>query len=111
MKIVGLIAGTSLDGIDAALVDWNYSRGKASVELLGFKFVKYSPETVRLIREVSDTSSGTVDKVALLNFYLGELFADAALKVIRYEPGERIYLPSVIKPRQVFGYRSVIFVK
>ena len=83
MKAVGLMAGTSLDGIDAALVDIKRSRWSVSTELHTFITVPYSGETVRLVLEASDAAKGTVDKVARLNFYLGELFGEAANRVIK----------------------------
>jgi len=83
MKAIGLMAGTSLDGIDAALVEIGRSRGRVKADLLAFKTYPYSGETVRLILEASGHSTGTVDKVARLNFYLGELFAEAAIKIMK----------------------------
>lgn len=82
MKIVGLMAGTSLDGIDAAVVDI-HGREKLRVRLLAFQTVPYSRFTRDLLRRVSSAETGTVDLIARSNFYLGELLADAALKVIR----------------------------
>lgn len=83
MKAIGLMAGTSLDGIDAAVVDIKRSGKGAQVELLAFKTYPYSGETVRYILECSDPASATVDKVSRLNFYLGELFAEAALEIMK----------------------------
>lgn len=83
MKAVGLMAGTSLDGIDAALVDLSRTRWGVTAELLAFETTPYSGETVRLILEASEARTGTVDKVARLNFYLGELFAEAANGIIK----------------------------
>lgn len=83
MIAIGLMAGTSLDGIDAALVDLKRSKGSVEASLLSFHTYPYTGETVRWILDASDASTGTVDKVARLNFYLGELFADAALKIIK----------------------------
>ena len=83
MKAIGLMAGTSLDGIDAALVELKRSRGSVKAELLAFRTYAYSGETVRLILEASDPKSSSLDKVVRLNFFLGELFAEAALKIVK----------------------------
>jgi len=82
MKAIGLMAGTSLDGIDAALVELAGSGGRVAASLLAFQTYPYSGETVRYILEASDPATGSVDKVARLNFYLGELFAEAANKLL-----------------------------
>ena len=82
MKVVGLMAGTSLDGIDAALVEIQRRRS-LRVKLLAFLTVPYTLKTRTLIQQASSPVTGTVDRVARLNFYLGELFAQAALQVIR----------------------------
>jgi len=81
MKIVGLMAGTSHDGIDAALVDIQGQKA-LRVKLLAFQTIPYSKPTLDLIRRASSPKTGTVDQVARLNFYLGELFAEAVLQVI-----------------------------
>lgn len=83
MKAIGLMSGTSLDGVDAALVDISRTRWGARVELLSFYTLPFSGETVRMILEASNPSTGGVDVLARLNFYLGELFAEAAHEVMR----------------------------
>lgn len=83
MKAIGLMAGTSLDGISAAVVELKSGSRSGMVSLLAFRIYPYSGETVRYILEASDPRTGTVDKVARLNFYLGELFAEAALDLLR----------------------------
>ncbi len=83
MKAIGLMSGTSLDGIDAALVDICRTRGGTKAKLPAFYTLPFSSETVRMIREASEASSGRVDHIARLNFYLGELFAEAANELIR----------------------------
>ena len=85
MIAIGLMAGTSLDGISAAVVELKAGRSGLEVSLRAFHTYPYSGETVRLILEASDAKTGTVDKVARLNFYLGELFAEAALKIMKAE--------------------------
>ena len=79
--VIGLMSGTSVDGIDAALVR---IRGKGlgiKVQTLGFATYPF-PSTIRQrIFELFDPAQGGVDKVCDMNFVVGEAFADAALKV------------------------------
>jgi len=80
---VGLISGTSLDGVDAALVRIGGPVERPSVRLLAFTTVPY-PSAVRLrLLKVAGGEAVTSGDVSDLNFLLGELFAAAALRVCR----------------------------
>lgn len=72
----GIMSGTSLDGVDAALVEVR-GRDPASVEwsLVGFLSVSYAEEERARIRET--IGSGRVRDLALLDRDLGRLFAAA----------------------------------
>lgn len=75
--MVGLMSGTSVDAIDAALVEI----GPAGVRLLDFRSHPL-PEAVReRLHEVMD-DRGTPRELTRLHFLLGELFAQAALSVM-----------------------------
>ena len=78
--VVGLMSGTSKDGIDAALVRIGGSGLKSVVNLIGFVSVPYDPS----IRQRLDglfplTNPGEISE---LNFLVGEAFTEAAMKVV-----------------------------
>src|SRR5437773_7520285 len=80
---VGLMSGTSMDGIDAALVRLTGPHDEPRVRLLAFVTVPYPS---RLRQELLDLAGGkptTAEAISHLNFLLGDLFAEAALKVCR----------------------------
>jgi len=79
--VVGLMSGTSMDGIDAALVKVKGFGLETKVELIKFICIPYEPALRQSLEDVS--SYGSVDKISELNFLVGEAFADAALGVIR----------------------------
>jgi len=81
--VIGLMSGTSCDGIDAALVAIRGGAKALRVELIAFETVPYPPAVRRLIAEVSSPPGGTVEKICQANFLLGELFAEAAVEVAR----------------------------
>ncbi len=81
-RVVGLMSGTSVDGIDAALVEIGGTEEEPELRLLAFENTPYEPAVRRKIFELFDVAAATVDKVGYLNFLLGELFAKAALSVI-----------------------------
>lgn len=74
-RIVGLMSGTSLDGIDAALCDVSGSGTATQVQLLGFETFPYPPELRRRVLEAIE--GGSPADVCELDFALGELFAEA----------------------------------
>lgn len=80
-RVVGLMSGTSVDGIDAALVEIEGAGAGAGVELLAFRTYPFQPETrERILRALASASAR---EVCELNFLLGEAFAAAVLKVIQ----------------------------
>src|SRR5271157_5953870 len=80
---VGLMSGTSMDGVDAALVRLAGPAEQPRVRLRAFVTLPY-PRNVRYwIMRVAMGDEITAGEVSQLNFLLGELFAEAALRVCR----------------------------
>lgn len=75
---VGLMSGTSLDGIDAALVAISGHGPDTRVELIDFAVLPFAPAEQERLRQVCTPGRGTVDEVCALNVLLGEKFATAA---------------------------------
>jgi len=74
---IGLISGTSLDGVDAALVRIKNSGLETKVELIRFITFPY-PEGLReKLLEISTPGKGSVDEICRYNIVLGEIFANA----------------------------------
>ncbi len=80
-NIIGLMSGTSCDGIDACLVSITGNGFSTKIDIIGFETYPYKDEVRRLIIDASDKETGTVDKICQLNFTLGKLFADAARQI------------------------------
>jgi len=80
-NIIGLMSGTSCDGIDACLVKITGNGLSTKVDIIGFETYPYENEIRELIFEASRKETGTVDKICQLNFILGRLFADAARQI------------------------------
>ncbi|MFK4566710.1 anhydro-N-acetylmuramic acid kinase AnmK [Enterococcus sp. UD-01] len=78
---VGLMSGTSLDGIDAALVDIAGENEQTTVRLIEFLTLPFREQTVQRIREALSLSESNVAKICSLNVELAEAFAAAALAV------------------------------
>jgi anhydro-N-acetylmuramic acid kinase len=78
MRVAGVMSGTSLDGIDVAIVE---IRGR-SVRTVGFASTPYPEEVRRAILAVSNTTTTTA-AISRLNFRLGELYARAVMRLER----------------------------
>jgi anhydro-N-acetylmuramic acid kinase len=75
VRVAGLISGTSVDGIDVAVVDIG-----ESIQVVATATVPYPPEVREAILSVSNAATHTAT-IARLNFLIGELFAEALRKV------------------------------
>lgn len=82
MLAVGLMSGTSLDGVDAVLVDIKGYGLQTEVKVIDF--IEYEmPEKIRnKIKEACDEQVSSVDKICSLNFELGSLFSKAVQAVL-----------------------------
>lgn len=74
MRVAGLMSGTSLDGIDVAVVDIARRRHR----LVSFRSRPYPGRVREMILAVSNTDTHTRE-IARLNALLGELYAEAIL--------------------------------
>jgi anhydro-N-acetylmuramic acid kinase len=77
------MSGTSLDGIEAVLVNIDESENQVlKMDLLAWESIIYPEELkARLIR-LLPPNRGSIEELAYMNFYLGQKYAEAALKVI-----------------------------
>lgn len=83
MKVIGLISGTSSDGIDAALVDIRKIRGRIQLELIAFEVYPYPKSLPQQLIDLASGFPQSIANVCHLNFYVGELFAEAAREIAR----------------------------
>ncbi len=94
--VIGLMSGTSMDGIDAALVRIREADDNLQVETLAFRTTPYPPDVqAELVRTIRGETG--VAEICHLNFLLGELFADAALQLMQesnVKPGQLLCIAS-----------------
>jgi anhydro-N-acetylmuramic acid kinase len=80
---VGLMSGTSVDGIDAAVVQISGMPDEPpDVKLIAFENISFPTLVREEIFSLFDPGKATVDKIGRMNVLLGELYAEAALAVI-----------------------------
>src|SRR5277367_5687259 len=74
MRVAGLISGTSVDGIDVAVIDIT-----DAIQVIASTTIPYPPEVRQAILSVSNAQTHTAT-IARLNVLVGELFAEALQK-------------------------------
>ena len=80
--IIGLMSGTSLDGLDVALCQISGSGENTTVQLLQFETVNYTEDVKVEIRSVFAKQTIDFQKLVLLNEWIGILHADMILKCL-----------------------------
>ena len=90
--VVGLMSGTSADGVDAALTRITGCGLQTKVEQLGFFFQPFDDATRQRILAVCGGDVGGSRELCLLGTHLGKLYAKAVGKLLRQTGTERIGL-------------------
>lgn len=75
---IGIMSGTSADGIDAALVAIEGHGSNTKVSLVDSAFLGYAQDFRDKLISIAGGAPTTTGEICSLNFYLGELFADVA---------------------------------
>ncbi|MGI8991277.1 MAG: anhydro-N-acetylmuramic acid kinase [Bryobacteraceae bacterium] len=78
MRVAGIMSGTSLDGIDVAIVDLL----GAKVQTVAHGTTPYSKSVRQAILSVTDTTTTTA-RISQVNFQLGELYAKAVIGICK----------------------------
>jgi len=79
VKVIGLMSGTSADGVDAALVEITSEGDRPRLHLVAWDTLAYPPGLRERILAVA--TGGSTEEVCHLDAYLGELFAEAVARV------------------------------
>jgi anhydro-N-acetylmuramic acid kinase len=83
MIVIGLMSGTSADGIDAAVVRLEGAPPAISWQVLGHLHRAHDPQLRSEIFTCFRPETGSVDRLCRLNFSLGKAFGTAALEAVR----------------------------
>jgi anhydro-N-acetylmuramic acid kinase len=77
LRIAGLMSGTSADGVDVAIIDYDGRK----VDLVAFGMFPYSHAFQKKIFNLFRPETGRVDEICRMNFEIGERFAAALIKL------------------------------
>jgi len=83
MRVLGLMSGTSADGIDVALAHITGAPPRLRARLEGSITIPYPARVRGAILELANGGGTTTGELSRLNFLLGEVFARAALEACR----------------------------
>jgi anhydro-N-acetylmuramic acid kinase len=81
--VVGLMSGTSVDGIDAAVVSVEHLGDTLELRLLAYSESAYDPAVRARIFGLFDPASSRIDETCELNVLIGQAFAEAAAAALR----------------------------
>jgi anhydro-N-acetylmuramic acid kinase len=80
---IGLMSGTSADGVDAALVRIEGSGVDSTIEVVAWRTYPYPRSLREEVLSVSSGAKGSAGRLADLSFSLGRAFGEAALALCR----------------------------
>jgi len=83
MLVLGLMSGTSADGIDVALAQISGDPPGLKSKLLNHTAIPFPPAVRKEILRVAEQGAISAGALSQLNFRLGEIFAEAALAACR----------------------------
>lgn len=79
---IGMISGTSLDGIDVAVCHFDGHAQAAEIELVAFDTVPYAPAVREELLNLYEDASNAIARICSMNVVIGQAFADAAVQVL-----------------------------
>ena len=82
-QIIGLMSGTSVDGIDAAIVEVTGYGLETEVDLMAFETFPFPSGVPQRILALCHPDTGRVDDICEMNFYIGHLFAEAVKHILQ----------------------------
>jgi anhydro-N-acetylmuramic acid kinase len=83
MLVLGLMSGTSADGIDVALARISGAPPQLNAELLGHTSFQFPPALRKEILRVAEQQPISPGELSQLNFRLGHIYADTVLAACR----------------------------
>jgi len=79
---IGLMSGTSLDGLDIALCSFNGHGGKTRFKLLQFTTTPYHADFKAEVQQIFAKKQVSLEKVCLLNAHIGDFHAELVLQAL-----------------------------
>ena len=81
--VIGLMSGTSADGVDAVLVRIDGWGGESRLEQLAYVSIPFEDEVRRRILDIARGDFGGSQELGRMNMLLGELYLEACAQLCR----------------------------
>ena len=81
--VIGLMSGTSADGVDAVLVRIDGWGGESRMEQLAYVSIPFEDEVRRRILDIARGDFGGSQELGRMNMLLGELYLEACAQLCR----------------------------
>jgi anhydro-N-acetylmuramic acid kinase len=85
LKIIGLMSGTSCDGVDLALIEISGSGDQTDFNIIGSYHQSYPNDLKSGILSLIDQNDIHLKEISQLNFFLANLWADTIKKMLKRE--------------------------
>lgn len=82
-KIIGLMSGTSFDGLDIALCEFSGSGLETQVKVIHFVSKAYSPAFKEDLKSVFAKRTVDLEKLSLLNAFIGNYYAELIIESLK----------------------------
>ncbi|MBL3598717.1 MAG: anhydro-N-acetylmuramic acid kinase [gamma proteobacterium endosymbiont of Lamellibrachia anaximandri] len=99
---IGLMSGTSMDGIDAALIELTPDGAPG---LIGHHCHPYPPELRRNLAALCQPGDNEIDRLGELDIQVGETFAEATLQLIKEHACRREQIRAIGSHGQTLRHR------
>jgi anhydro-N-acetylmuramic acid kinase len=83
LKIIGLMSGTSCDGVDLALTEITGAGTKTRVDLLDTYHQHYSPQQKKELLLLLEPGFADLKSVSQVNFYLAGIWAESIVRLLK----------------------------
>lgn len=80
---IGLMSGTSMDGIDACLIEIEGNYTDTKINLIDFVTLDYTSQEKEKILKLCNVNTSTVKEICYMNTYLGNKMGQAAIEVCK----------------------------
>lgn len=81
-RVVGLMSGTSFDGLDVALCEFSGAGITTGVRLLQFVTAPYEPRFKEQVKSIFSKKQADLEKVTLMNAVIGRYFGELVLQCL-----------------------------
>jgi len=102
IEIIGLMSGTSLDGLDIAYVMFNFKDERVDFELINYQTVPYSP---LILTQLQIATNLSVPEILKLDKQIGKFYADCVNEFIVQNKIEKINIDAITSHGQTIFHQ------